>query len=109
MKVKIGAYDYRIKPFDPLPVTGYDDLEGLHNGDEQFILIRQKAKPQSQAASLIHELIHAVFRVYNLPGKKMTEEDVCTALDNPLAALLRDNPKLLGVLMDALLRDVPIV
>jgi hypothetical protein len=108
MKVKVGAYDYRIKPFKGI-VADAESAAGLCQPDTQSIYIDSRKPPQYQAAVLIHELIHAIFASNSLRKTELCEEDVCGLLDNPLAALLRDNPKLLGVLMDALCRDVPIV
>ena len=108
MKVKIGVYDYRIRAFKGV-MADAESADGLCQPDTQSIYIDARKPPQYQAAVLIHELIHAIWASHNLKKTKLCEEDVCGFLDNPLAALLRDNPKLLAVLMDALSRDVPIV
>ena len=39
----------------------------------------------------------------------MDEEQTCEALDGPLTTILKDNPELLAVLMQALQRDVKVV
>ena len=108
MKVKIGAYDYRIRAFKGI-LADAESAAGLCQPDTQTIYIDSRKPPQYQASVLIHELIHAIWASCNLKKTELCEEDVCTLLDNPLAALLRDNPKLLDVLMDALTTGVPIV
>jgi hypothetical protein len=41
-------------------------------------------------------LIHALFATYGLPKVGLTEEDVCSKLEVPLAILIRDNPMLMA-------------
>ena len=108
MKVKIGAYDYRIRAFKGI-VADAESAAGLCQPDTQSIYIDARKPPQYQAAVLIHELIHAIWASNSLKKTELCEEEVCGLLDNPLAALIRDNPKLLATLLDALLREVPIV
>lgn len=108
MKVKIGAYDYRIVPFTGI-LSDAESAQGLCRPDTQTIYIDNRKPPQYQAAILIHELIHAIFASTNSDSKDLTEEDVCMTLDNPLAAMIRDNPELLKVLTAALAKNRPIV
>lgn len=77
--------------------------------DTQTIYIRSDRSPQAQAAALIHELMHACFASFGLPKEGLSEEDVCTKLEIPLANVLRDNPRLPGVIRDALTKDKPVV
>lgn len=108
MKVKIGAYDYRIVAFKGI-LSDAESADGLCRPDTQTIYINASKPPQYQAALLIHELIHAIFASTNSDKTGMTEEDVCMTLDNPLAALIRDNPELLKVLTAALTKGKAIV
>jgi Zn-dependent peptidase ImmA (M78 family) len=108
VKVKIGAYDYRIVAFQGI-LSDVESAQGLCRPDTQTIYIDSRKPPQYQAAILIHELIHAIFASINSDRVNLTEEDVCMTLDNPLAALIRDNPELLKALTAALTKNRPIV
>jgi hypothetical protein len=108
MKIKVGYADYTVKGMSPV-LSDADSAEGICQPDTQTIYIRTDRTPQVQAAALIHELIHACFASFGLPKEGLNEEDVCTKLEIPLANVLRDNPRLPGVLRSALNEGKPIV
>lgn len=92
MNVRIGPYDIPIK-WENEEDPDYGSTRGsfdMENGIE----IRQDQSPSLQASSLIHECLHAIFEVYNVPREGLGEEEVCEFLEGPLLALIRDNPKL---------------
>ncbi len=43
-----------------------------------------------------------------LPKSGLSEEDVCTHLEVPLAVQIKDNPRLVPVIRGALCRDKPL-
>lgn len=105
MKLKVGYRDYEVLALHPDDAEENDmeDLDGFHRSvPRPIICIRADRTAEEQAAILIHELIHAMFRTYRLPSKGLTEEEVCSRLDPALAALFKDNPGLHGVLNKAL-------
>jgi hypothetical protein len=108
MKIKVGYTDYTVKGMPP----GLADAESavaLCVADTQTIYLRTDLTPQKQGAALLHELVHAMFDAFGIPSRGLTEEDVATRLEIPLANLFRDNPRLPGVIRKALTEDKPIV
>lgn len=100
-------------PITIVPLSGPDALEqgisGSYSPALQVIEICTTDIAARQASTLVHELIHACFDVYRLKTDKLTEEDVCEALDGPLTALFTDNPLLAGMLHQAVNHGKPIL
>lgn len=109
MKIKVGYTDWRVIPMNAELSASQWAAQACCIPANTTIQIRPDLTPQMQAASLIHELIHCCFFTYALPTGGMEEEDVCTRLEGPLTAVIRDNPKLFEVLRKALTEDKPIV
>jgi len=108
MKIKVGYADYTVRGMSPI-LSDADSCEGMCRPDTQDIYIRTDRTPQSQACTLVHEMIHAAFDAFQLPREGMSEEDVCRKLEIPLTNIIRDNPKLFEALRKALTEDKPIV
>ena len=106
MQLKIGALDFLVLPADAVEMGG--EYEGTCNCQEQLIRIRCDRSPQWQASVLVHELLHAAFNLAGLPTKGLTEEAVCSALEGPLALVLRDNHWLFDRLYRALSFNEPL-
>lgn len=107
MRIKVGYADYTVKAIPPERDNG-DDY-GSCDPVTQTIYLSKDVAAGAQASTLIHELIHACFQTTSLPDEGLTEEDVCRGLEGPLTALLRDNPKLPGLIRKALNEAKPIV
>ena len=100
MKLKVGYATISVVGISPAESSA-QGLNGGYTASMHRVEINTGLPPAEQAAVLVHELIHACFDVYGLKDEKLCEEDVCTALDGPLTALLTDNPTLPGVLHQA--------
>ena len=107
MKLKLGHADYTVRAATPEEAEGID---GRYNRTAQEIIIEPSQKPSRQVEVLIHELIHGCFEMSGIDHTpRNTEEAVCTGLDGPLTAILKDNRHLFRVLERALFHNVPIV
>lgn len=95
MKVRIGHLDYNVELMSPQKADA-EKADGLFYARDQKICVRADLPPAQAAGVLIHELIHAMFHAYGLPHNRLTEEDVATKLEGPLASLIRDNPTLIA-------------
>lgn len=103
--LKVDHRDIEVKVLPP----GYDDTAaGLYEACNSAILIDARISPQEQARVLLHEILHAVWDIRNMP-KSVTEELACSLLDGALATVIRDNPILLTLLGDALNLNVGIL
>jgi hypothetical protein len=109
MKIKVGYTDYTVKAMPAELGASQWAATACCLPDTQAIYIRPEATPQKQGAALLHELIHAMFNSFGLPSEGLSEEDVATKLEIPLANLFRDNPRLPGVIRRALTEDKPII
>lgn len=108
MRIRVGHLLYEICP---LGVEEADErnIDGMCEHHTQRILIREELPPAQQAGVLIHELIHAMFHVYAMPRRGITEEQVAAGLEGPVAILLRDNPDIGTAIRQALDAGVPLV
>ena len=88
-EVKVG---YRTLEIELMPkLSGYE-FSGLVNVVEGKIEIRQELDGVEKLNTLIHEIIHAVDRIYRCEPP-LTEPQVAS-LANGLHGVLRDNPEL---------------
>lgn len=101
MKVKVGYMDFAVRPMTP-PLSDAETAVGGCNTDRAEIHIGTMLDARGQASCLIHELIHAMFYVFAIPKKDLCEEDVCRNLEGAFSSVIRDNPKLVKTLEDAL-------
>ncbi len=99
--LKVGHADVAVRGMDSEESDGRDAL-GMFNGMTMSIVVRNAMAPAKQAEVLIHELLHACFEAYQIKGRGLTEEDVCTRLAPALACVLRDNPALPALLLQGL-------
>lgn len=106
MRIKVGPVDVTVTPLDRMTAVERG-VCGLYHSATKKIEVSPRQTPQTQAAILIHELLHAVWDVHAIP--KDGEEAMILRLEAPLAGIIRDNPELLGVLHQALCNDVPVV
>ena len=120
-KIKIGPHKWKVKQTDlnlpkhtrrakELQKYGLDDIFfGQITWDDETILINKNLKQQVVGEVLLHEILHAVFDEINLrsflePGtmsRSEQEEFIVQNLSVLLIMVLRDNPKLIEVLLNA--------
>lgn len=101
-KIRIMAYDYEIRN-----MTQQEQRDGKYLGtclnSEAQITINGSWKPQVQATTFLHEIIHAIAHQmgkFNLSDEQ--EEKVVEGLSTGICVLMRDNPKLLPLIQKAL-------
>ena len=110
MRLKIGHFRYTVRGM------GDEEAEeraccGICFCESQVIGIWTGQSPASQADTLLHEIMHAVIHTFGYlhADATMSEEDICTRMSPGLCMVLRDNPKLAPLLMNALCFNQPIV
>ncbi len=93
-KLKIGAYDWRIKI-----ATGDNDAWGETEALKQEITIWPEDMPSAHfcVGIVLHEILHALYSVDWLEpaDTEAKEESIVAGYERGLVALFRDNPKLL--------------
>lgn len=109
--VKVGYKDYRIE-FAPVGAVIAGGLYGECRHAEGVIVIAPGIDAKETANTLLHEILHAVWRCFNIPRGKagilddvLNEEIAVGGTANGLCAVMRDNPEVFnwiaGVLYDA--------
>ena len=95
MKLRIGHLDYTVRLF-----RDDEDQKGMwgdccsHNLEIRLV----RSNPARQLEVLIHEIGHAAWDAYGMP-EKATEERAVLFIGGAFAAVIRNNPHLLPVLM----------
>ena len=62
----------------------------------------RNANLQAQAEAILHELVHAAYDQGFGPSNRLDEENVVRFATATMLALLRDNPKEIQMLLDAI-------
>lgn len=87
--VRIGPHSISIV------VKELEGAWGTHSEEEQTIFIDPRMPSKSVLVdTLLHEICHGIWSGFGLP-KRADEERVVTVFGTGLAALLKDNPKLI--------------
>lgn len=73
------------------------------------IYVNPKSPPETQACTLIHEILHAIWDHMDMPKTGMDEEACVEGLSRGLASVIQDNPALMGTLLQGLVAGKPIV
>jgi len=90
--IRVGPYDFTITIKDKLD----NDEHGNCHLDAQEIQLRSTApSPHFAADTVLHELIHAAWKVGGLPARA-TEEHVATVVATQLTQVFRDSPAILA-------------
>ena len=91
-RLKVAAIDFEILTWDQ---SHADDLKmwGKTTFSEQRIQIDTHMGGRRSACTLLHEIIHCVFRQWEIAAKEDSEERIVSTLENGLAAVWRDNPE----------------
>jgi hypothetical protein len=76
--------------------------------DGPALSFRTEDTAQVQGCTLLHELLHAVFATFPCLPEGVDEEALITALEMPLAGVIRDNRFLFNDILLALTGDQPI-
>jgi hypothetical protein len=108
MILTIGAYEVKVRAQEAIDVPASKTWYGFYDTETKEIGLKIDQTPWEQGATLIHEIIHAVWDTCNFP-KRMSEEAVCTKLSCALATILVDNPRLMSALAGAIYHEIPIV
>ena len=105
LTLKVGFRDFsvfKVSDTDP-DLLGCDGL-CLNDRSWPCIYLSDKLAPAAQAEVLIHELMHAYWDAFNLPGR-VDEEGACKFFGVAMSTLIRDNPTLSGMLGLAIHRN----
>lgn len=84
--------DHRDISVEPLPANE-TKVNGLYYHDEGIIYVSASLHPAAQAEILLHEIIHAIWAIRELPYR-LREEGVCAHLAPALVTVIRYNPAL---------------
>ena len=90
MKVKIGAFDFVI---DFVPLN--DEIFGDFSYINGRIRIEKNLKGPLLVDTLLHEIGHGIFAVYQLKGNKDSEERTVSVMASGYTQVFRDNEWLL--------------
>ena len=90
-KVKVGPYDIAIRKF-PASDANEQRIFSDFSADGLRIRITEDLTPAKAADSLLHEILHAVFWVWNIKSGDKEERTVNTVA-TALTTVFRDNPK----------------
>ena len=108
MRLRIGHLDYDVSAMS-VDEADEEGVDGLCQHHLQRIRVREELPPSQQAGVLLHEVLHALWNVYAIPRRGLTEEEVVARLEAPLLMLLRDNRHLVVALYAALDHDTKVV
>jgi hypothetical protein len=96
---------HRLTEVRPMSAEGamLGECKGVWEDTSGVIYINTGYQCGEQVATLIHEIIHAVYSCFSLGVASRTEEQVCCGLDVPLATVFLDNPDLCSRMTDTLM------
>jgi hypothetical protein len=98
--VRIGLFEYAVVRE---PVVKGESTGGC-SSYLQRLYIDPGLTPVGMADALLHETLHAIYRITTLPGAKDDDEEeerIVQALAVPLLQVIHDNPQLLEFLQAA--------
>lgn len=98
-KIKVGPFEYAVELLHGGQANA-ENVFGKANHNQRKIILADDNSEQQQKNTLLHEVIHAVWRVWGMDfqHEKDTEEQVVTVLANGLHTVMLDNPKLFSYL-----------
>lgn len=100
--IRIGYSDFKIiHANDKDHFVKRDGLMGMCDNAEQVIYMLPDMPMQNEAATLLHEVIHALFFYFGdgQEGRPWTQEDYVGASANGLAQVFQNNPEFVAYLM----------
>lgn len=93
--LKIGGMNWTV--IHHKEVSDQTRCFGRCDCNEQIIYLQPDMKPDNEARTFLHELLHALFWTANIGGflddqpRKDREEDIVSTLDSALLQVIRDN------------------
>jgi hypothetical protein len=101
-RVKIGYADYAIR-IESRTEAEEGGRNGLTLNEAQQIRINGAVRAQRQAEAVVHEMLHAIWCVFDVERLAAgDEEKTVTLLSDGLTTVMRDNPELFRCLQRAL-------
>lgn len=93
--IKVGYRTFKIEWFTPLAEVR-SNRYGEMDFAAQTIILSSILDRQQAAETLMHEILHAIWRVWEMPDtpRQISEEDAVGHLSNGLATVIADNPGL---------------
>ena len=91
-QVKVGPYNYRINSRDMEWFRVHNIHGRVHNSSLVMDIVNEQS-PEMVLDTLIHEILHTVFYVYNVEEEDDEERTVNT-MATGFTAVLVDNPEL---------------
>jgi hypothetical protein len=93
--VRVGPYIYSIAHMDRHDEAVNSDNVGFTMKDDLFIKIHSGLEKTIEADTVLHEILHCIYHVYNIKDEDI-EEDTVRMVSTGLCILMRDNPKLMS-------------
>jgi len=91
--IRVGPFDVAI---EKLRAEERDECLGQFSRIAMSIEMRdQYINPQQEAETLLHEILHVIWYVMGIQGKKEYEEKTVNQMSVGLASVIRDNPELM--------------
>lgn len=91
--IRIGPYDIKVEKVERVDGKD-DDYANFLAVEEKLIIIYEFGSKLAAADTVIHELLHGIWKFQHLP-KKSEEERTVSVIATGLITIFRDNPKLL--------------
>ncbi len=92
--IRVGVYDVKIEINNNLKeLERYGDF--AENYGDYTIRVGKTSKVAT-ADTLLHEITHAIVRIYNIEIEDTDEEKLVTSLGTAYAQVYRDSPELLA-------------
>jgi Zn-dependent peptidase ImmA (M78 family) len=96
-KIRIGPTTVKVR------IKKLEGLFAQYHYEPNEIDVHKGLSEGERRAGLLHELLHAVLHIYGISTvvglSQQQEEKLILALEAPLLALLRDNPKVMEYLL----------
>ena len=103
-RVKVAGWIYRIDSFSQNQ-SDNDNRLGHHHGTRQIIQVDTNFGVKVAAATLLHEILHAIlYRFSWQPGDP--QERIVECIEEGLVAVLLDNPDLMEWIRAGLLEEL---
>jgi hypothetical protein len=99
LKVRVGYQDIDVIVCSDQRDGRLQDTEGFYLSSQAKILINDRQCASEQFATLIHEMLHAVFYTYGMREiieDKTQEEYIVNTVSGAIIQIFRDNPFLLN-------------
>ena len=93
--IKVGGFEYKV--YERGDFVRSQGQFGQCDNDISVILVGTDLTKQMQSNTLIHELFHAIYYVYNIQDND-EEERVVNTFANGWHQVLKDNPDLVNYL-----------